>query len=939
MDQLVQSSASPDMGKSTATPAEQIDIEGDANTKQQIDASLSQFGAEMNNDARAEGCAAEKNEHQHAPSVGEAEVGQSADKKTVASSCKSKQKVSRKQQETRQADATGVATRRSRRQRGEQPAVEELRTPPDARKRRTRPRTRRAAAAELPESEGKTDNMYESQEVSWAKMPEDPADTTAEDHDVAEEKHEAHEGLAQNNHAPWDELGVTDAEQGQRADEEGDDINKTIQADAAEEHRDSHCFDAGAKEVEQQGNQCSPHVTEEKLEEEPVQIESQQEPTFAPMACVDGIELNSEASQKGETKEDAKAMESNTENTPIGDLDNENPHMQPEHECPGALDENEWRAETSKAGEVLSATSVDFSHQASLAPSHPYEVGKATAYPADATDQQSTDGELMPTAQQGDEQQEKQRNNQELKLSMQKTNEDKNAGHDTVVAGIVIDHPAGIERKENPNVMATELPDEPQKASMLKHSTFRTQHSENNEQRQTGTLASADDSARQGETHAIPPETSEPRTATRSNILTTVSSFVPQVREQQREHNTGQRTDAVASGKHSVQVKSIERAHAARRAELEKQEERKKRKELLAQKQYQHGTAAAMKRAHGPEQHSNGAGDSAMHSHALAGHPQRHQHLRQQHQHMPLQRSAIRDEAKRQQSEMVASYEAEQGRRLLHSASAAKHVQMSERTKHTALQPRPENRKDLHQNPSETTNEKERIKQRITNDKSKRKAVDSPKPNDVAEDGERKKQRQALAQQEQNANAGLSVPTSSANHQNRLQSNQSPLQRVVHQQEQAGKENRAPRAAQRSEGPRAPRSRYSALKRTSNGHQLQKDGYSPTGEDFKSIEISPVKRKDSDSDDEKPRREVPAWAKNPLLHRQLAWQSRQDPDEIFAGASSSTCDLVAMFESTYSRKRDFCRRTDSGDWSQDALTPSEDAVYKRKMGFVTSNTR
>lgn len=105
--------------------------------------------------------------------------------------------------------------------------------------------------------------------------------------------------------------------------------------------------------------------------------------------------------------------------------------------------------------------------------------------------------------------------------------------------------------------------------------------------------------------------------------------------------------------------------------------------------------------------------------------------------------------------------------------------------------------------------------------------------------------------------------------------------------------------------------------------------------EYTSYEISPYKEEeDSDDDDERPRKPVPNWARSGPLGIQLRFQEATDPDVIFQ-APDRTCDLKDMFQTTGNkRKRDWNRRSSSGNWNDDQLSHAEIMHYRRVMGYI-----
>lgn len=105
--------------------------------------------------------------------------------------------------------------------------------------------------------------------------------------------------------------------------------------------------------------------------------------------------------------------------------------------------------------------------------------------------------------------------------------------------------------------------------------------------------------------------------------------------------------------------------------------------------------------------------------------------------------------------------------------------------------------------------------------------------------------------------------------------------------------------------------------------------------EYTSYEISPYKEdEDSDDDDERPRKPVPNWARSGPLGIQLRFQEATDPDAIFQ-APDRTCDLKDMFQTNGNkRKRDWNRRSSSGNWNDDQLSHAEIMQYRRVMGYI-----
>jgi hypothetical protein len=94
---------------------------------------------------------------------------------------------------------------------------------------------------------------------------------------------------------------------------------------------------------------------------------------------------------------------------------------------------------------------------------------------------------------------------------------------------------------------------------------------------------------------------------------------------------------------------------------------------------------------------------------------------------------------------------------------------------------------------------------------------------------------------------------------------------------------------------------------------------------------------DSEAENDKQKKQIPAWASRAHLVPALEQQyngciggRRVDPDTIFPEVQ--TCDLEAIFGN---KKAKYRSRASSGNWAKDKVTAAEKLVYKRDMGFAT----
>ena len=103
-----------------------------------------------------------------------------------------------------------------------------------------------------------------------------------------------------------------------------------------------------------------------------------------------------------------------------------------------------------------------------------------------------------------------------------------------------------------------------------------------------------------------------------------------------------------------------------------------------------------------------------------------------------------------------------------------------------------------------------------------------------------------------------------------------------------------------------------------------------------SYQISPY-RENSDSESEEDesgvKKPIPGWATSENLAPCLYRQAKIDPDSIFVNPEK-TCSLDAVF--TTKHKTGKSRRSSSSNWFHDRLTWKEEVSYKREMGFVTN---
>ncbi|GAQ81370.1 hypothetical protein KFL_000780320 [Klebsormidium nitens] len=113
----------------------------------------------------------------------------------------------------------------------------------------------------------------------------------------------------------------------------------------------------------------------------------------------------------------------------------------------------------------------------------------------------------------------------------------------------------------------------------------------------------------------------------------------------------------------------------------------------------------------------------------------------------------------------------------------------------------------------------------------------------------------------------------------------------------------------------------------------------PPAEAVESYEISPFKEESSDEEEEENESEakkpIPAWARKENLGPALRRQMGIDPDEVFQNMSVKTCSLDQVFGTKGSKKKkDFGRRSSSGNWLEDRLTWKEELQYKKGMGYL-----
>ncbi|KAI0757035.1 hypothetical protein C8Q80DRAFT_1116323 [Daedaleopsis nitida] len=96
------------------------------------------------------------------------------------------------------------------------------------------------------------------------------------------------------------------------------------------------------------------------------------------------------------------------------------------------------------------------------------------------------------------------------------------------------------------------------------------------------------------------------------------------------------------------------------------------------------------------------------------------------------------------------------------------------------------------------------------------------------------------------------------------------------------------------------------------------------------IELPDINSEYSDSEDEdRPKRDLPDWAKSPDIAAALQQQSTINPDDIFGRIGSLR--MEEIFRTRHSR---FRARTSSANWAgTDELTAAEEREYAKRMGF------
>jgi len=168
-----------------------------------------------------------------------------------------------------------------------------------------------------------------------------------------------------------------------------------------------------------------------------------------------------------------------------------------------------------------------------------------------------------------------------------------------------------------------------------------------------------------------------------------------------------------------------------------------------------------------------------------------------------------------------------------------------------------------------------------------------------------------------------SVSSSAASSAGRLGSSKTPSQASA---PGASRNPAAPgtaRSAAYGPGPILP----SVAAGLSSGKKLAEDNYDLSDKEASS---------DSESDNEKPRKRIPDWARGPNLEAALHAQfggTTIDPDLIFAPVKGSSCDLEVVF----ARQRERYRlRRSTGDWSKDQLTSRERHKYRKDMSFMVA---
>eukprot|EP01018_Ginkgo_biloba_P014846 Gb_33202 [translate_table: standard] len=430
-----------------------------------------------------------------------------------------------------------------------------------------------------------------------------------------------------------------------------------------------------------------------------------------------------------------------------------------------------------------------------------------------------------------------------------------------------------------------------------------------------------------------------------TNILCNMKSFVPLVQQKQA-------AAAILTGKREVKVKALEAAEAAKRLEEKKEQERKMRKELVrrehekifhekSREERNKGEREAEETARATSDCSNKSISSGVVRKKPKGGTLPKSHVDNSSQletstcgvDFKLKR-ALEAKTKLEQ-EKVRKLEEEQRRKEEERKKKEAEVAAKRRKREEVeKKDREEKRKRLEESQRQQKELEEQLRAEKEEKEQRRKVVDEFERRRKAMEEEAKKQR-------------------------RIEKEKEAAERRRRMEEEAKAIKLAPKdgkhveeICQHHEAIQAQKGHAGKVSSMSNSFakcgEFVTEGQSMVGVNEKllqskksdvgiqSYEISPYKGSDEDEDEDDnvdPGKFIPLWARKENLIPHLISQQHIDPDEIFTGAK--TCSLNEVFGTNGSfKRRDFNRRSHSGEWLNDSFTWKEEYQYKLQMGYI-----
>ncbi|KAH9329646.1 hypothetical protein KI387_001754, partial [Taxus chinensis] len=416
-----------------------------------------------------------------------------------------------------------------------------------------------------------------------------------------------------------------------------------------------------------------------------------------------------------------------------------------------------------------------------------------------------------------------------------------------------------------------------------------------------------------------------------SNILCNMRSFIPLVQQKQ--------AAAIMTGKREIKVKALEAAEAAKRLEEKREQDRRMRKDLVRRGEHEKSKEERCKGEKEGEDTSMTCSDS---NRSISSGMARKKIVG-----CTLQKYQVESSSQVGTSAIGVDFKL---KRALEAKSKLEQEKLKklEEEKRRKEEERKKNAAEIAAN----KRKREEAERKDREEKRKRFEVAQRQQKELdeqlrAEKEAKEQRRRALDEYERKRKA----MEEEAKKQRRMEKEKDAAERRRRIEEDAKPNKFASRDAKHVEEIYPAQKTYvgkeSSMSNNSRRHEM--DGKSMLGSNanslqssksdinFESYEISPYKGSDEEDDDESaPGKAIPLWARKENLIPHIISQQYIDPDEIFTGAK--TCSLNEVFESNGSnRRRDFNRRSHSGEWLNDSFTWREEYLYKLQMGYINKS--